>query len=77
MDVTCGGSHPKPTGTVCFAFSTGTYGGGWQANNTSGCTITFDGAPNPAGMATIPGAGDHELEFSGCTDANVAWTCWN
>jgi len=75
--VTCGGTHPKPTGSVCFAFSTGTYGGGWQASNTTGCTITFNGVASPDDTETIPGPGDHELEFEGCSDANITWSCWN
>lgn len=66
---------PKPNGDVCYAFTT-TQFGGWNASNAANCVIRFDGAPATAAGVNPTTAGDHELEFSGCTSPDVAWTCW-
>lgn len=76
--VTCGGTYPKPTGEICFEFTTGAFGG-WQVSNNQGCSITFDDAPVPSTTTQMSqfGAGSHTLGFEGCTNVDVAWSCWN
>jgi hypothetical protein len=77
MMVTCGGgTYPKPTGDVCFSFTT-TQFGGWQVSNPAGCMMTFDGTVTPTPGVNPTSAGAHELEFSGCTSVDVSWSCWN
>jgi len=75
--VTCGGgTYPKPTGNVCFSFTTSQFGG-WQASNTAGCTLIFDGTVTAAPGVNPTSAGAHELEFAGCTSPDIGWSCWN
>lgn len=76
-ELICSGSGgPTPSSEECFEFEIGPYGGGFQVSNADGCTLVFDGeAITAVGSVTID-EGTHVLEFSGCSNSSLSWSCW-